>query len=241
MVIKIIQEYKIWGEIKNIEKQNKRIGVFSRKNKFAVLFISILITVLAGALLVSAAQSTKLSLHGKATDAVGDPIDNSDLGVNISTSSSCTSDIIFNEVYANEIQDGIYDVLLGDSNSLDLNYNQDYYMCVYVDNELVSGPDKFVGGHGEISGFVSDTGDTMTGNLLISSANITADYFIGNGSQLTDVGGMSDSEFISKLNTNRTGGDVYFSEKVGIGTSLPSSKLQVNSVFTGSANPEFKV
>ncbi len=64
---------------------------------------------------------------------------------------------------------------------------------------------------------------TITGNLNVTE-NITANYFIGDGSGLTGV-------IASNTAWNRSGTDVYLAvtgDNVGIGTTSPTEKLMVN-------------
>lgn len=94
---------------------------------------------------------TKMSLQGKVTDFNNTPIDDGNLGVKISDISSCTQKIFFDYNYFNVIQDGAFNLLLGDQNDLlKLNFNQDYFMCLYVNGEQLSGPQTFRGGQGEV-------------------------------------------------------------------------------------------
>jgi hypothetical protein len=91
-----------------------------------------------------------MSLQGKVTDFNGTAVDDGDLTVKISDDNSCTNQVFFDYNYPNLIQDGLFSVLLGQNELLKLNYNQDYYMCLYVNSELLSGPKVFRGGQGEV-------------------------------------------------------------------------------------------
>lgn len=93
---------------------------------------------------------TKMSLQGKVTDFNGVAVDDANLSVKISDMNSCSQQIFFDYMYSNLIQDGLFSVLLGQNELLKLNYNQDYFMCLYVNDELLSGPQVFRGGQGEV-------------------------------------------------------------------------------------------
>lgn len=88
---------------------------------------------------------------------------NANLEVKVSTSGSCEDNVFFDVTYSNAIQDGIFNVLLGANNTLPLDFNRDYYMCLYVDGDLISGPTRFRGGQGE----VNRMGDANSGSEII--------------------------------------------------------------------------
>ena len=70
--------------------------------------------------------------------------------------------------------------------------------------------------------YVNINGDNMTGNLN-TTGNVTANYFIGDGSQLT---GISSTSY-----WNESGSFLYpsnLSKRVGIGIENPESQLHVN-------------
>lgn len=93
---------------------------------------------------------TKMSLQGKVTDFNGNLVDDANLGVKISDANSCTTNVFYDYTFPNLIQDGFFNVLLGQNELLKLNFNQDYYMCLYVNTQLLSGPQVFRGGQGEV-------------------------------------------------------------------------------------------
>ncbi|QQR92918.1 MAG: hypothetical protein IPJ89_01580 [Candidatus Iainarchaeum archaeon] len=93
---------------------------------------------------------TKMSLQGRVTDFNDAEIDDANLGVKISDANSCSSQVFFDYNYFGAIQDGSFNVLLGQNEVLPLNYNKDYYMCLYVNGEQLSGPQVFRGGQGEV-------------------------------------------------------------------------------------------
>src|SRR3989344_5510957 len=94
---------------------------------------------------VVASQPTKMSLQGKV-----EGLSNGDLGVKISDQNSCLDGVFFDHNYTVAIQDSTFNLLLGDLDQLNLNYNQDYWLCLYVNGSLVDGPNNFRGGQGQI-------------------------------------------------------------------------------------------
>ena len=72
------------------------------------------------------------------------------LGVVVSDQNSCESGILYGVDYENAVQESSFNLLLGDQQDLNLNYNQDYYLCLSVNGELVDGPQLFRGGQGQI-------------------------------------------------------------------------------------------
>lgn len=93
---------------------------------------------------------TKMSLQGKVSDFNGNLVDDANLGVKISDVSSCSTNVFYDYTFPNLVQDGFFNVLLGQNELLKLNFNQDYFMCLYVNGEQLSGPQVFRGGQGEV-------------------------------------------------------------------------------------------
>jgi len=94
---------------------------------------------------VLAAQPTKMSLQGTVQG-----LSNGNLGVKISDQNSCLDGVFFDHNYTGAIQDSTFNLLLGDIDQLNLNYNQDYWLCLSVNGSLVDGPNNFRGGQGQI-------------------------------------------------------------------------------------------
>lgn len=127
---------------------------------------------------------TKMSLQGKVTDFNNTPIDDGNLGVKISDISSCTQNVFFDYNYFNAIQDGVFNLLLGDQNDLlKLNFNQDYYMCLYVNGEQLSGPQTFRGGQGEVHSEQLFDGNVST-PLDVNYLKVRNDLNVGGDIQL---------------------------------------------------------
>lgn len=103
---------------------------------------------------------TKMSLQGKVEGLI-----DGNLGVKVSDLNSCISGVLFDQNFSNAIQQGLFNVLLGDNADLNLNYNKDYYICLYVNGEQVGNPSKFRGGQGQIhSTDVNAPEFALTGN-----------------------------------------------------------------------------
>lgn len=123
---------------------------------------------------------TKMSLQGRVTDANGNLVDDGNLTTIVSDQNSCVSGVFYQITDTNAIQDGFFNILLGDTNVLSLNYNQDYYLCLKVNGELLSGPAKFVGGQGQIgsedvASSFSFTDLNTTGKLIVKGDLNAAD------------------------------------------------------------------
>lgn len=88
---------------------------------------------------------TKMSLQGKVEGLL-----EGDLGVKVSDLNSCISGVLFDQNFSGAIKQGLFNVLLGDNADLNLNYNKDYYICLYVNGQQVGNPSKFRGGQGQI-------------------------------------------------------------------------------------------
>jgi len=108
-------------------------------------------------------------------------------------------------------------------------------------------------------GFVSKTGDRMTGNLKVQNSFVSAETYYGNGAGLTGITpGMSKAEadgyyvnvggdtMTGSLNLPANGlvaqttGLVASGGKVGIGTASPSSTLTVASGYIHSTSGGFR-
>ncbi|MEK6970959.1 MAG: hypothetical protein AABW68_04730 [archaeon] len=127
---------------------------------------------------------TKMSLQGKVTDFNSTLIDDANLGVKISDSNSCSSNVFFDYTYPQAIQDGFFNVLLGQNELLKLNFNQDYFMCLYVNDEELSGPQPFRGGQGEVHSDALFDGNVTTpldANYLHLNNDLTVDGAINMG------------------------------------------------------------
>jgi len=153
-----------------------------------------------------AQQPTLLSLQGKLTNtSTGMKIISADLRVNITDSND---NLIFNHSFSNAVSNGMFDLLLGSTYYLNLSYNEDYNLSIYVGSSdtPVGGPYWFRGGQGEVgAGDIATNESFVFGNVNIS-------------------GGL-----------NVTDGDVLLATSggnVGIGTGSPNQALHLSSSTT---------
>lgn len=136
--------------------------------------------------IVLAQQATMMSLQGKATDSSGAAVNNGNLRVTVSTSDSCEQNVLYDYTYNSLIQKGLFSILLGNDSSLNLTYNQDYYLCTYVNGEIIKNAagkntTKFRGGQGQIQPSNITNGTFANGNFTFAK-NLTfgAGWFIKN-------------------------------------------------------------
>jgi hypothetical protein len=125
---------------------------------------------------------TVMSLQGQ-VEGIAD----ANLGVKVSEQNSCTQGVFFDHNYGGAIADNLFNLALGTQYDLNLNYNQDYYMCLYVDDELIDGPNIFRGGQGQIdiedvntSGFATEfvPYSGAGSNIDLGDNNLTAGAFV---------------------------------------------------------------
>jgi hypothetical protein len=128
---------------------------------------------------------------------------------------------LWNSVRNVTVTDGIfYNVIL---NATGLNFSEQYYLGITIgaDSEmaprmnLTTDPYAFMAQNVYVGGVIFDE------NMDASGYNITADYFIGDGSLLTGID-------YTEMWTNTSGDATFMDGNVGIGTTSPSSKLEVN-------------
>ncbi|MFH0970164.1 MAG: hypothetical protein V1776_01755 [Candidatus Diapherotrites archaeon] len=127
---------------------------------------------------------TKMSLQGKVTDFNSVLIDDANLGVKISDANSCSTNVFYDYTFPDAIQDGFFNILLGQNELLKLNFNQDYFMCLYVNGEQLSGPQVFRGGQGEVHSDALYDGNVtvpLDANYLHLNNDLTVDGSINVG------------------------------------------------------------
>ncbi|MCK4997743.1 hypothetical protein KAS08_05565 [Candidatus Pacearchaeota archaeon] len=112
--------------------------------------------------------------------------------------------------------EGVYDVIL---NVTGLNFTQQYYLGIAVEEDgemtprinLTSAPYAFMAQHVYVGGIIFDE------NMDASGYNITADYFIGDGSGLTNINGSGIWDNVSGVATYD--GDVNITGNFTLGST----------------------
>jgi len=150
-------------------------------NKKSILIILLFAVLLFNLAMAAASHPTLMGLQGKVQDSSGNDVASANLTVNISTSNSCTTDVFFSHNYPNNVSSGIFDLTLGSTYQLNLSYNEDYYLCIFVDGEQVGGPYRFRGGQGQIgSEDINKTDDYTFGSVNVTdSVNVTNNITVG--------------------------------------------------------------
>jgi hypothetical protein len=135
---------EVWlkAENKGIESGIGEMGIKVRcrikmeSNKTARIML--LVLALLGTVWTAAAVDQLISLQGKIT-LDGTPVDDGNLVVTIYNAASGGT-LVFNSTtnFNNAIQDGYFDVMLGSITTLDLNYNQYYWLDVKVNSQDIN-------------------------------------------------------------------------------------------------------
>ncbi len=139
--------------------------------------------------MAAAGHPTLVGLQGKVQDSSGNDVASADLTINISTSNSCTTDVFFSHDYPNNVSSGIFDIMLGSNYQLNLSYNKDYYLCIFVEGEQVGDPYRFRGGQGQIgSEDVNKTDDYTFGSVNITNNITGGDSIIPDANNTGSIG-----------------------------------------------------
>jgi hypothetical protein len=173
---------------------------------------------------VSAATEHLIPLQGLASDSSGTLLASGDLSVRIYDDATA-GNLIYSETFNSAIQDGIYDVLLGSTTTLNLDNTVKYFMEVDINGEEVVG-DSTTGRQA----FWPGSGD----HTLISSWNDLINIPSGFADGIDNTGG-DDNDW------NISGNDIFRDTgNVGIGTNAPTERLEVigNIYSTGTVNAD---
>ncbi|MFH1240147.1 MAG: hypothetical protein V1672_02925 [Candidatus Diapherotrites archaeon] len=176
-----------------------------------------------------------MALHGQVTDT-GNPIVSGNLRVYIYDDPTA-GNLIYDSAsdYDGSIVNGIFDVMLGDNTTLDLNYGTHYYMDLAVD-----GTDLDFGAN-ERQRFESSHGLVRTNSIMdgtIANADIASDAAIAwskvskTGSNLSDIGW--DSDFNTAFVTEADGNNLYVLQTDG--NTWYYNRTDVNSLFVKQAD-----
>ena len=122
---------------------------------------------------VAAEQPTMLGLQGRVTDSTGVPVNNGNLRATVSTTASCEQNIVYDYTFNGVVRGGLFSVLLGNDSNLNLTYNQDYFLCTYINGEIQknlggSNTTKFRGGYGIIGAGNLTNGTFTNGNYTFA-------------------------------------------------------------------------
>ena len=122
---------------------------------------------------VAAEQPTMLGLQGRVTDSTGVPVNNGNLRATVSTTASCEQNIVYDYTFNGVVRAGLFSVLLGNDSNLNLTYNQDYFLCTYINGEIQknlggSNTTKFRGGYGIIGAGNLTNGTFTNGNYTFA-------------------------------------------------------------------------
>ncbi|MCA9487829.1 MAG: hypothetical protein KC516_02600 [Nanoarchaeota archaeon] len=126
-----------------------------------------------------------------------------DFVFNISNESDCSPVIYSNSTTLTTDNRGIISYYLENVN---LDFDEQYYLCYYRDGVLINNskiarsPYSFQTKNSTTSGLIVDS------NLDFGSYNVTASYFVGDGSQLTGISGSQISNDLNWINASIANG-----------------------------------
>src|SRR3989344_4533515 len=197
----------------------KNNGISAGKQTIKRLFTPILALLIALALLSSSVFAIKqlISLQGK-VDFNGVLVDNGNLTVSIHDSAAGGAQLYI-DYFNNTIQDGFFDVMLGNGTTLDLNLSQTYYMDLSINGTDLD----FDGNERKI--FQSPVGYKLSG-----AENFTVDTNVLFVDSLNDRVGIGTTGPGYKLHVNSAGagGIIVTNDAIG-STSGDGSLIYVDA------------
>ena len=137
--------------------------------KISKLMILIVFVLAIG--VVSASQQTLMGFQSWIYNNDGTPFTSGTIVVNVSDSNDCNGDVNSTTYVDQTTDEGILDVML----SMNMSYNNNYWLCLLVEGEQVIGPSNFRG-LGEIG--IEDVSFSITGSnpfdqVLNTTSNVT--------------------------------------------------------------------
>lgn len=165
--------------------------------KTAILVLALLAVVSFASLLSPSLATTQLvSLQGRVLQS-GSPATSGNIAVTIWSASSGGS-VIYSDNFANAINDGFFDLMLGSSSELNLTYGTFYYLDISISGQDISWTSP--------AGSTVDRIQFQSQNGQISSASIAANA-------------------INSTHLNSSA--AYNFGKIGINTTIPNATLDV--------------
>ncbi|MBT4376495.1 hypothetical protein HOD29_03915 [archaeon] len=214
-------------------------------NKKLILIFGVILTL---GLVSAAVIGEDLHLNIQTTDAGGNVVTGTFAFVfNVTTDASCSAVVYSNSTSLTTDNRGIVSYYL---ENVALDYNQQYWLCYYRDGSLINNskiartPYAFRARNVTLSGIEVDR------NFDLGSYNMTAQYYFGDGSKLTNIN-VSEIDLAGYVPytgslANIVLGDFNFSVgtsdffvdassgRVGIGTGSPVATLEVGSTGVSS-------
>lgn len=133
--------------------------------------------------LAFATMETSFNLHLQAFNLVNTSASGVNMALDIFGTSTCSGTPLFTSTCSTDVN-GVCDIPI----TMNTSFNTIYYACVYANSSLISGsPSSFRAGQGQIS------------DEDVAFNNLTANYFYGDGSQLTNLN-ISNSQYWSRYN-----------------------------------------
>jgi hypothetical protein len=199
-----------------------------KNRKLMILFIALVLVSYAYAV------PNLINFQGKLRNATGSVL-SGDYEINFSIYNAATDgDILWSENVSVKANNGLFNVLLGSENPVDLNFTDDYWLSVNVDNDGEMTPRQRISSVGY--SFRSGSAENLSGKgdiylqtdglnrvVIDSSGNVGIGTV--NPGQMLDV--AKNVSIWGSLNAS----NILFVDKssgnVGIGTTSPSGKLEV--------------
>jgi hypothetical protein len=225
----------------NDRKKNIKI----KKKVLDMKKVLVMALMLFFSLSVFAEMPTLLSVHGYLTKD-GNPVNQADIKIEISYWFD-GRDPLYTEEFTSGagVTDGRFDLLLGATKPLELNYNTDYYMNIYVNEGTgytqIGSAHRFRGGQGQIKPLNLDPTAAYTFGSVIANSILAFDNLFTSGNTILGVNPDTNTTTInSKVDLKgqlscSEGGSIN-AESCGITTSGGSTLQDLLSVLQQGSN-----